>query len=70
MWHTERKIGGKQIRTIEAWGNGGQFLIIIPEFDMTVSFTGGNYNLFPEMEERPFSILNKYILPAVKAENN
>lgn len=70
LWRLlERNINGTKVKTIEAWGNGGQFLIIIPELDMTVSFTSGNYNLFPEME-RPFEILNKYILPAVKLKNN
>ena len=64
----ERNVAGKQMKTIEAWGNGGQFLIIIPEIEMTITFTGGNYNL-AEME-RPFDILNNYILPAVKLENN
>ena len=67
LWRLlEREVGGKRMRTIEAWGNGGQFLIIIPEIDMTITFTGGNYNLFPEMEDRPFSILTEYILPAVQ----
>ncbi|HAS43823.1 MAG TPA: serine hydrolase [Microscillaceae bacterium] len=66
LWRLlERKVGGKKMKTIEAWGNGGQFLIIIPEVNMTVTFTGGNYNLFPEMENKPFEILNQYILPAV-----
>ena len=63
-----RNVGGKHMKTIEAWGNGGQFLIIIPEVEMTITFTGGNYNLFPEMEEKPFEILEKYILPSVKLE--
>lgn len=66
----KRNVGGKQMKTIEAWGNGGQFLIIIPEIEMTITFTGGNYNLFPKMEEKPFEILNKYILPAVVLESN
>lgn len=67
LWRLlERKINGKQVKTIEAWGNGGQFLIIIPEIEMTITFTGGNYNLFPEMEEKPFEILEQYILPAVE----
>ncbi|MEM9981399.1 MAG: serine hydrolase, partial [Bacteroidota bacterium] len=69
LWRLiERNVGGKPMKTIEAWGNGGQFLIIIPEAKMTVTFTGGNYNLFPEMEEKPFEILEKYILPAVEVE--
>lgn len=67
LWRLlEREVGGKRMKTIEAWGNGGQFLIIIPEIEMTISMTGGNYNLFPEMEDRPFSIVNEYILPAVQ----
>ncbi|MEL7123870.1 MAG: serine hydrolase [Bacteroidota bacterium] len=71
LWRLlERKVGGKKMKTIEAWGNGGQFLIIIPEVEMTITFTGGNYNLFPEMEEKPFEILEKYILPAVMLNNN
>ncbi|TPN81691.1 serine hydrolase domain-containing protein [Aquimarina algicola] len=71
LWRLlERNVNGKKVKTIEAWGNGGQFLIIIPELDVTVTFTGGNYNLFPEMEEIPFEILNDYILPAVRIQNN
>ncbi|MEO0790612.1 MAG: serine hydrolase, partial [Bacteroidota bacterium] len=67
LWRLlERKVGGRQMRTIEAWGNGGQFLIVIPEVDMTITFTGGHYNLFPQMEQAPFEILEKYILPAVQ----
>ncbi len=67
LWRLlKREVGGKKMKTIEAWGNGGQFLIIIPEIEMTITFTGGNYNLFPEMEEKPFEILEKYILPAVE----
>jgi CubicO group peptidase (beta-lactamase class C family) len=71
LWRLlERNVGGKKMKTIEAWGNGGQFLIIIPEVEMTITFTGGNYNLFPEMEEKPFEILEKYILQAVMLGNN
>ena len=67
LWRLlERNVGGKKMKTIEAWGNGGQFLIIIPEIEMTIGFTGGNYNLVPEMEEKPFELLEKYILPAVE----
>ena len=67
LWRLlERDVNGKRMKTIEAWGNGGQFLIVIPEIEMTITFTGGNYNLFPEMQEIPFEILEEYILPAVE----
>lgn len=69
LWRLlEREVDGKQMKTVEAWGNGGQFLIIIPEIEMTITMTVGNYNLYPDMEDRPFSILNEYILPAVQLE--
>ena len=61
----ERDVAGKNMKSIEAWGNGGQFLIIIPEIDMTITFTGGNYNVYPEMEIG-FKLLEQYIFPAVK----
>ncbi|HAP59803.1 MAG TPA: serine hydrolase [Cytophagales bacterium] len=68
LWRLlDRPVGSRQVRTIEAWGNGGQYLIIIPEWNMTVTFTAGNYNLFPEMEI-PLEILEEYILPAVQAD--
>ncbi len=71
LWRIlNRKVGDRNLKTIEAWGNGGQFLIIIPEIDMTITFTGGNYNLFPEMEDKPFKILTEYILPSIKTIKN
>ena len=70
LWRiVDRQIQGKTYQSIEAWGNGGQFLIIIPALNMCVSFTGGNYNLFPEMEERPFRILEEYIFPSIKVDH-
>ena len=44
-----------------AVGWGGQDLIILPELNMVVVFTGGNYVPLTTT----FSILDKYILPAV-----
>lgn len=66
FWNlNEREVGGKIMKSVEAWGNGGQFLIIIPEIDMTITLTGGNYNVYPEME-RGFKLLEQYVFPAVK----
>ena len=67
LWRIlQREIQGKKYQTIEAWGNGGQFLIVIPTLEMCISFTGGNYNLFPQMEKGPFDILEKYIFPSIQ----
>jgi CubicO group peptidase (beta-lactamase class C family) len=45
-----------------ASGNGGQYIIIIPKFEMVVVFTGGNYD--SELANQPFFMLTNYILPA------
>ncbi|MEM8899233.1 MAG: serine hydrolase [Bacteroidota bacterium] len=67
LWRIlQREIQGKKYQTIEAWGNGGQFLIVIPALEMCISFTGGNYNLFPQMEKGPFEIMEKYIFPSLE----
>jgi CubicO group peptidase (beta-lactamase class C family) len=43
-WHLSKvKLGERTYDDYAATGNGGQLLIVIPEFDMTVVFTAGNY---------------------------
>lgn len=43
-WHLGTlNVGGRQTSTYAAGGNGGQVLLVIPEYDLVVVFTGGNY---------------------------
>jgi len=43
-WHLGKlQAGERTYRTYGASGNGGQLLIVAPELDMAVVFTGGNY---------------------------
>ncbi len=43
-WHTfDIKAGGRTYKEYEASGNGGQLLIVVPELDLAVVMTGGNY---------------------------
>jgi CubicO group peptidase (beta-lactamase class C family) len=43
-WHLGAiRSGGRAYRHYEANGNGGQLLIVVPELDLVVVFTGGNY---------------------------
>ncbi|MGL6268860.1 MAG: serine hydrolase domain-containing protein, partial [Chitinophagaceae bacterium] len=60
-WLQTHKRAGKEINIYHAVGWGGQDIIILPELNTVVVFTGGNYiSISPA-----FLILDKYILPAI-----
>jgi CubicO group peptidase (beta-lactamase class C family) len=43
-WHLgSLQVGERRIRTFAASGNGGQLLVVAPELDLALVFTGGNY---------------------------
>ena len=43
-WHLNTlKLGDSEYREYEANGNGGQFLIVLPELDISIVFTAANY---------------------------
>jgi CubicO group peptidase (beta-lactamase class C family) len=55
-------VSGKKINMYSAGGWGGQHIMVLPEVNMVVVFTGGNYTT----KRPPFKILKDYILPAIK----
>jgi CubicO group peptidase (beta-lactamase class C family) len=55
-------IGAKRVTGYWASGNGGQYIIVLPDNGMVVVFTGGNYN--SPLASQPFDLLVSYILPA------
>ena len=66
LWQMiDRTVEGRTVRSFEAWGNGGQFIMVFPSLEIVAVFTGENYGLFPEMEQ-PFEMIDRYILPAIK----
>ncbi|MEO0346331.1 MAG: serine hydrolase [Pseudomonadota bacterium] len=66
LWRMiDREVDGQPVRSFEAWGNGGQFIMVFPTFDLVAVFTGENYGKFPDME-RPFELIDRYILPAMQ----
>jgi len=47
-WHVfDATIGGRTYRAINAGGNGGQLLTVIPELDLAIMITAGNYGQYP-----------------------
>ncbi len=65
LWNSvEYPFGSRKVRAFFAGGNGGQIFMGVPELDLVVAFTGGNYNhpaLF--IPQRVF--VPQYLLPAV-----
>lgn len=47
-WHlTTLAVNGTNYDVINAGGNGGQLVIVVPKLDLAIMVTGGNYNQFP-----------------------
>ncbi len=61
-WHHRYDIGGRTIETLEARGNGGQYIFVVPSMQLVVVITSGNFRNGRTRE--PEDILNRYILPA------
>ena len=64
-WHENYEIDGRQIASIEARGNGGQYIFVIPELDVAAVITSGNYRGGLEMTRQPQRILQQFLLPVL-----
>lgn len=65
-WHRFRlNAGGQDYDEFEANGNGGQFLIVLPELDMTVVFTAGNYMQYGIWHNFREELTTEYLIAAV-----
>lgn len=67
FWYREN-LKYKNINTevLFASGNGGQYMMVLPEYNTTVAFTGSNYGNW--RGKLPFEILLKFIIPVVEKE--
>ncbi len=46
-WHiTSVEVGGRAYRVVNAGGNGGQLMMVVPQLDVAVMVTAGNYNQY------------------------
>jgi CubicO group peptidase (beta-lactamase class C family) len=66
-WLREYPYAGRTVQAYYASGNGGQFVVVIPDLDLVIAVYGGNYN------ERAGSLMiadliPRYILPAVRED--
>ena len=60
-WTKQISDAGRRIDTFWANGWGGQRIVVIPELDTVVVFTGANY----ASKATTQSILEKYVIPAI-----
>jgi len=63
-WHNTYKKGEESVEAIEARGAGGQYIILIPKYNMIAVITSGNFR--NGKYRQPEKIMQDYILPAVK----
>ena len=70
-WHIiDLKSGGRDYRLYEAGGNGGQFIIAIPELDLVVGFTAGNYGDFGTWYKFMTDLVPDYVIPAASPRSH
>lgn len=68
-WHLSnaRK---RHIDTYDAYmalGQGGQIIAVLPQVRMVIVFTSANWTE-SRLEERPFQLIDRYIIPAIEAQ--
>jgi len=63
-WNIPFKKDDDLIPSKTATGNGGQYIMIIPEMEMVAVFTGGAYN--SEEDKLPFVVMQKIFIPTFK----
>ncbi|MEO1486917.1 MAG: serine hydrolase [Bacteroidota bacterium] len=61
-WHQTYEVNGKSVASVEARGNGGQYIFVLPELEIVVAITSGNYRK-GQLLRQPEKILESYILP-------
>jgi CubicO group peptidase (beta-lactamase class C family) len=64
-WHIDFPYKGRKVHAYYAGGNGGQSVVVIPEFDMVVETWAGNYASSVALRVRE-DIVERFVLPAIK----
>ena len=63
-WVFQYDFGGKKLDAYYAGGNGGQYIIVVPELDLNIVFMGGNFSQRVQHRSK-YEYVPQYILPAV-----
>lgn len=65
-WRSEHEANGKRFESWSATGNGGQLIIIVPDYELTIAFNGGNYNNYPTWIAWRDELMPKLIAEAIR----
>lgn len=69
-WHLHTlTLDGRRYREYDASGNGGQLVIVLPELDIVVAFTAGNYNRYPIWRTFRDELVPQYVIGALKSRS-
>jgi CubicO group peptidase (beta-lactamase class C family) len=63
----EVRVGDQSYPTYEASGNGGQLIVVVPDFDLVVGFTGANYNFGGIWGRWRNEIIGGHLIPALES---
>jgi len=63
-WQKDYASGGKTYHSFFASGWGGQLIVVIPQIDIVIVFTGGNYYTAEKIS--CYSLVEDYIIPSLK----
>lgn len=64
LWWLQPVVDG-QVRSFQARGNGGQYLIAVPSLNLVAAFTGTAFN--DPKQLLPFALMQEHIIPALQA---
>jgi len=65
-WRTIHEWEGRSFESWSATGNGGQLLIVVPEFELVVAFNGGNYGDFRTWIRWRDELMPEFIYDAIE----
>ena len=64
-WHIHHlQAEGRSFRVYAAEGNGGQFVVVVPDLDMVIAINGGSYGEFGKWYRWELDLVPQYILAA------
>ncbi len=70
-WHLYHfEVGGRSYRAYAAGGNGGQIVIVIPDLDLVIGFTGGAYGEFAKWYKWQLELVPQFMIPAATTKRS